>query len=104
MSLPIPKAIPSCAKAIHDLVVLDKDSLFDTMKLKPRNEFTSPLANALTVLKSELVTSVVPKRSVICLGHTMMCLGIEGSTSPRSRVCLAVLNLAIVKPAEPCTI
>ena len=95
MSLPIPKAIPSCAKAIHDLVVLDKDSLFDTMKLKPRNEFTSPLANALTVLKSELVTSVVPNRSVICFGDTMMCLGIEGSTLPKSRVCFAVLNFAI---------
>ena len=34
----------------------------------------------------------------------MMCLGIDGSTLPKSRVSFAVLNLAIVKPAEPCAI
>ena len=89
---------------MHDLVEPDSDSLFDTIKLKPRNELISPFANALTVLKSELVTSVVPKRSVICFGDTIMCLGIDGSTLPKSRVSFALLNLAIVKPAEPCAI
>ena len=89
---------------MHDLVEPESDSLFDTMKLKPRNELISPFASAFTVLKSELVTSVVPRRSVICLGPTMMYLGIDGSTLFKSRVCFAVLNLAIVKPAEPCTI
>jgi hypothetical protein len=89
---------------MQDLVVPDNDSLFDTMKLKPRNWLISPFANALTVLKSDEVTSVVPNKSVICFGPTMMCLGIDGSTLFKSRVCFAVLNLAIVKPAEPCTI
>ena len=56
--------------AIHFLLEDAIDSLFDTIKLKPKNELISPFANALTVLKSELVTSVVPNRSVICLGET----------------------------------
>ena len=38
---------------MHDLVVPSKDSLFDTMKLKPRNELISPFANALTSLISD---------------------------------------------------
>jgi hypothetical protein len=79
-------------------------SLFDTVKLKPRNEFTSPFANAFTVLKSDEVTSVVPKRFVICSGPTTMCLGIEGSTLAKSKVCFAVLNFAIVKPVPPAAI
>ena len=77
------------------------DSLFDTIKLKPKNELISPFANALTVLKSELVTSVVPNRSLICLGDTIMNLGIEGSTLAKSNFSFAVLNLAIVKPSVP---
>ena len=89
---------------MHDLVEPESDSLFDTMKLKPRNELISPFANAVTVLKSELVTSVVPSKSVICLGPTMINLGIDGSTLFKSSVCFAVLNLAIVKPADPCRI
>ena len=100
-SLPTPNAMPSDAKAIHDLLEDAIDSLFDTIKLKPKNELISPLANALTVLKSELVTSVVPNRSVICLGHTIICLAIDGSTLAKSNFSFAVLNFAIVKPSVP---
>ena len=103
-SLPIARVIPSCAKAMQVLSLPDFASLFDTVNLNPRNESISPCTNAFTVLKSELVTSVVDKRFVICSGHTIMCLGIEGSTLARSKVCLAVLNLAIVKPAPPAAI
>ena len=77
------------------------DSLLLTIKLKPRNELISPLANAFTELKSELVTSVVPKRSVICLGDTTICLGIDGSTLAKSNFSFAVLNFAIVRPSVP---
>ena len=79
-------------KAITFLLEDSIDNLFDTIKLKPKNELISPLANALTVLKSELVTSVVPNRSVICLGPTIMCLAIEGSTLAKSNFSFAVLN------------
>ena len=77
------------------------DSLLLTIKLKPRNELISPLANAFTELKSELVTSVVPNRSVICLGDTTINLAIDGSTLAKSNFSFAVLNFAIVKPSEP---
>ena len=53
------------------------------------------------MLKSELVTSVVPNRSVICLGPTIICLAIDGSTLAKSNFSFAVLNFAIVKPSVP---
>nr|AKH48598.1 putative major capsid protein [uncultured marine virus] len=97
-SLPIPKVIPSCAKAMTVLSFPVFASLVDVVNLNPRNVSTSPLTSAFTVLKSELVTSVVPRRLVICSGPHIMCLGIEGSTLAESRSCLAVLNLVIFKP------
>ena len=56
------------------------------------------------MLKSELVTSVVPNKSVICLGPTTIVLGRLGSTDALSRVSLAVLNFAIVNPAVPLSV
>jgi hypothetical protein len=73
-------------------------SLLDTIKLKPKNELTSPFAKAFTELKSLDVTSVVPKRSVICRGPTAMNLEILGSTDALSKISFAVLSLAIVNP------
>ena len=74
------------------------------MKLKPINAFTSPCTNALTVLKSELVTDVVPNRSSICFGDTMMYRGIDGSTLFKSKIFLASLSLLIVKPSVPASV
>ena len=82
----------------------DFASLFDVVNLKPKNVSISPLTNALIVLKSELVTSVVPKRLLICSGPTTICLVIEGSTLAKSKVCLAVLNFAIVHAVPPAAI
>ena len=97
-SFPTAKVIPSLTKAIQSLLDVARFSLLDTIKLNPKNELTSPEANAFTVLKSLEVTSVVPNKSVICLGPTTMYLGSEGSTSAKSKICFAVLNFAIVKP------
>ena len=60
----------------------------------------SPLANALTVLKSELVTSVVPNRSVICLGETTINLAIDGSTLAKSNFSFVVLQTFLSHPNE----
>ena len=76
-------------------------NLLDTTKLNPKNELISPEARALTVLKSLEVTSVVPNKSVICLGPTTMCLGSEGSTSAKSKISFACLSLAIVNLPVP---
>ena len=76
-------------------------NLLDTTKLNHKNELISPEARALTVLKSLEVTSVVPNKSVICLGPTTTYLGSEGSTSAKSKICFAVLNLAIVNLPVP---
>ncbi len=103
-SLPTPNVMPSDAKAITFLLEDSIDNLFDTIKLKPKNELISPFANALTVLKSELVTSVVPNRSVICLGDTTINLAIDGSTLAKSNFSFAVLNFAIVKPSVPLSV
>ncbi len=72
--------------------------------MKPRNELTSPFAKALTELKSLDVTSVVPNRSVICFGETAIYLEILGSTEAASKISLADLNLAIVKPSVPLSV
>ena len=103
-SLPTANATPSCTKAIHFLLLVAIASLLETQKSKPRNVLTSPAANAFTVLKSLEVTSVVPNRSEICFGDTTMYLFSEGSTSARSMISFACLNLAIVKPAVPASV
>jgi hypothetical protein len=61
--------MPSIAQTRQSLLDDADVSLLDTIKLKPRNELTSPFAKALTVLKSLDVTSVVPNKSVICFGQ-----------------------------------
>lgn len=73
-SLPTANATPSCTKAIHFLLLEAIASLLVTQKSKPKKVLTSPDANAFTVLKSLEVTSVVPNRSEICFGDTMMYL------------------------------
>ena len=42
------------------------------MKLKPTKLLISPIARALTVLKSDEVTVVLFSRFVICFGETAM--------------------------------
>ena len=95
---------PSIAQTRQSLLDDAIASLLDTIKLKPRNELTSPFAKAFTELKSLEVTSVVPNKSVICLGPTAMYLVIDGSTDAASRSSFALLNFAIVKPAVPLSV
>ena len=74
MSWPNANLIPSIANAKHSLLLDAIDSLFEVMKLKPKNELISPFAKALTVLKSEDVTWVVPNKSEICFAAARLFL------------------------------
>ena len=100
-SWPIAILHPSIAQTRQSLLDEADVSLLETIKLKPKNELTSPFAKLFTVLKSLDVTSVVPNKSVICFGDTAMYLGILGSTEEASKISFADLSFAIVKPSVP---
>ena len=62
---------------------------------------TDQIGKVFTVLKSEDVTVVLLSRSSICSGLTAIQRLMLGSTLFWSRIFLALMSLAIVKPAEP---
>ena len=80
--------------------IMDSQSIDPSI---PRTIVVSP-KQITDLLGTTEVTSVVPNKSVICLGPTTIVLGSDGSTDAASRVSLAVLNFAIVNPAVPLSV